>query len=240
VESGNISVEISEVVTPQADKIVELAIKSEEPKTGDSKSEEKKTKQKFTPPKTNDELREVFGKDNMWKLKVVDLGNACWVFKHFSTDVQTREYRAPEVILGASYGTPIDIWSAACIVFELLTGDQLFKPKESRHFGKDDDHLALIIELLGEQKTQHLIIGKYGKHFFDPNGDLKNIKKLKYWPLQQVLVEKYKLPAQDAKEISEFLLPMLFFNAQKRFTAVKCLQQPWIANVDVNNFESIF
>lgn len=50
------------------------------------------------------------------------------------------------------------------------------------------DHLALIIELLGEQKTQHLIIGKYGKHFFDPNGDLKNIKKLKYWPLQQVLV----------------------------------------------------
>jgi serine/threonine-protein kinase SRPK3 len=76
--------------------------------------------------------------------------------------------------------------------------------------------------------------------FFDPNGDLKNIKKLKYWPLQQVLVEKYKLPAQDAKEISEFLLPMLYFNAQKRFTAVKCLQQPWIANVDVNNFESIF
>lgn len=50
------------------------------------------------------------------------------------------------------------------------------------------DHLALIIELLGEQKTQHLIIGKYGKHFFDPNGDLKNIKKLKFWPLQQVLV----------------------------------------------------
>lgn len=43
-----------------------------------------------------------------------------------------------QVILGASYGTPIDIWSAACIVFELLTGDQLFKPKESRHFGKDD------------------------------------------------------------------------------------------------------
>jgi serine/threonine-protein kinase SRPK3 len=52
--------------------------------------------------------------------------------------------------------------------------------------------LALIIELLGEQKIKHLIIGKYGKHFFDPNGDLKNIKKLKYWPLQQVLV--YLLP----------------------------------------------
>jgi serine/threonine protein kinase len=246
VEGSNISLESAEFGSlPILDKVTEVAPiiqleDSKESKAVEAKSEEKKTKQKFTPPKTNDELREVFGKDNMWKLKVVDLGNACWVFKHFSTDVQTREYRAPEVILGASYGTPIDIWSAACIVFELLTGDQLFKPKESRHFGKDDDHLALIIELLGEQKTQHLIIGKYGKHFFDPNGDLKNIKKLKYWPLQQVLVEKYKLPAQDAKEISEFLLPMLFFNAQKRFTAVKCLQQPWIANVDVNNFESIF
>jgi len=201
---------------------------------------ERKIVKKFTPPKTNEELREVFGINNYWKVKVVDLGNACWVFKHFSTDVQTREYRAPEVIMGASYGPPIDIWSAACIVFELLTGDQLFKPKESRQFGKDDDHLALIIELLGEQKREHLVIGRYGNDFFTPNGDLRKIKKLKFWPLQQVLLEKYKFSATEAKEITEFLLPMLYFNAQKRVTAAKCLQQPWIANVDVNNFDSIF
>lgn len=31
---------------------------------------------------------------------VVDLGNACWTDRHFSEDIQTRQYRAPEVLLG--------------------------------------------------------------------------------------------------------------------------------------------
>lgn len=33
--------------------------------------------------------------------KVVDFGNACWTYKRFTDDVQTRQYRCPEVILGA-------------------------------------------------------------------------------------------------------------------------------------------
>jgi serine/threonine-protein kinase SRPK3 len=33
--------------------------------------------------------------------KVVDFGNACWLTKRFTDDVQTRQYRCPEVILGA-------------------------------------------------------------------------------------------------------------------------------------------
>ena len=36
---------------------------------------------------------------------VVDLGNACWTHKHFSDDIQTRQYRCPEVIIGAEYDT---------------------------------------------------------------------------------------------------------------------------------------
>lgn len=32
--------------------------------------------------------------------KVVDFGNACWVHKHFTDDIQTRQYRAPEVRKG--------------------------------------------------------------------------------------------------------------------------------------------
>ena len=38
-------------------------------------------------------------------------------------------YRCPEVILGAEYDTSADMWSLACIVFELLTGDLLFDPR---------------------------------------------------------------------------------------------------------------
>ena len=39
------------------------------------------------------------------RVVVVDLGNACWTHKHFSDDIQTRQYRCPEVIIGAEYDT---------------------------------------------------------------------------------------------------------------------------------------
>ena len=64
------------------------------------------------------------------KIKIADLGNACWTDKHFTDDIQTRQYRAPEVILGCGYDTSADMWSLGCIVFELATGDLLFKPKK--------------------------------------------------------------------------------------------------------------
>lgn len=90
--------------------------------------------------------------------KIADLGNACWTYKHFTDDVTTRQYRSPEVIVGADYGTPIDVWSLACLVFELVTGDYLFDPKEEedregnagRSYSRNEDHLALMMELLGK------------------------------------------------------------------------------------------
>ena len=35
------------------------------------------------------------------KSVIVDLGNACWTHRHFSEDIQTRQYRAPEVLIGS-------------------------------------------------------------------------------------------------------------------------------------------
>lgn len=43
------------------------------------------------------------------KIKIADLGNACWVDRHFSTEIQTRQYRSPEVLLGISYNHTADI-----------------------------------------------------------------------------------------------------------------------------------
>ena len=63
-------------------------------------------------------------------VKVADLGNACWTHQHFTPSIQTRQYRSPEVILGANYNHTADIWSLACMVFEMLTGDYLFQPSE--------------------------------------------------------------------------------------------------------------
>ena len=49
-------------------------------------------------------------------VKIADLGNACWVNHHFTNDIQTRQYRSPEVILGAKWGASTDVWSMASMV----------------------------------------------------------------------------------------------------------------------------
>lgn len=190
-------------------------------------------------PRTKKELLESFG-DGAYRCKIVDLGNACWTYKHFTDDVQTRQYRAPEVILGYKYDTAIDIWSMACIVFELLTGDLLFEPKNGKRYDKNDDHLAQIIELLGKFPTDFAINGEESYNYFTRRGELRNITNLSFWGLEDVLIEKYEFKPDDAKMITSFLKPMLEYIPRKRATARACLRHPWIRNVDIYNFESAF
>ncbi|KAF4713041.1 SRSF protein kinase 2, partial [Perkinsus olseni] len=89
---------------------------------------------------------DIFDHDSV-AFKIADLGNACWTHKHFSNDIQTRQYRSPEVIVGAGYDSSADIWSFACMIFELVTGDYLFDPKATEDYPRDEDHLALCMEL---------------------------------------------------------------------------------------------
>eukprot|EP00798_Chlamydomonas_sp_ICE-L_P015743 gene15743-21864_t len=133
---------------------------------------------------------------------MVDLRNACWTYKQFTTDIQTRQYRSPEVILGAKYSTPCDLWSLACMLFEMVTGDLLFEPKSGRDYDRDEDHLALFMELLGRLPRRLAERGKFSRDFFNRNGELRHIPSLKFWPMQDVLVAKYRLtktewPLQD-------------------------------------------
>jgi serine/threonine protein kinase len=130
------------------------------------------------------------GLDENVNVKIVDMGNACWFHHHFSTEIQTRQYRSPEVILGINYGASADIWSFACMIFELITGDFLFEPRKGDSYSKNDDHLAQIIELLGKMPEKFALCGRYSKKYFNKNGNLKRIKGLQYWPLKSVLMEK--------------------------------------------------
>lgn len=57
------------------------------------------------------------------EVKVIDLGSSCFETDHLCSYVQSRSYRAPEVILGLPYGKKIDIWSLGCILAELCTGN---------------------------------------------------------------------------------------------------------------------
>lgn len=162
------------------------------------------------------------------EVKIADLGNACWVNRHFTEDIQTRQYRSLEVLLGAGYGTSADIWSTACMAFELATGDYLFEPHSGEDYTRDEDHLAHIIELLGEIPRRIAMSGKHSRQFFNKKCDLRHITGLKPWGLFEVLTEKYEWDHVEAREFTAFLRPMLDFDPNRRATAAECLKHPWL------------
>lgn len=89
---------------------------------------------------------------------------------HFTDDIQTRQYRSIEVLLGVPYTYSADIWSTACLTFELATGDYLFDPHSGENYSRDEDHLAHIIELLGTIPASLIMRGKHGLKYFTSYG----------------------------------------------------------------------
>ncbi|XP_028824351.1 SRSF protein kinase 3-like [Denticeps clupeoides] len=163
-------------------------------------------------------------------VKLADLGSSCWVYKHFCEKIQTRQYRSLEVLLGSEYGPPADIWSVACMAFELITGDSLFEPKAGRCFSVEEDHIAHITELLGKIPVMVALSGKYSYNYFNHRGNLRRISVLRPWGLYDVLVEKYHFLLDEALLFSDFLLRMLDFSPKKRATAAQCLRHPWLSS----------
>ncbi|PVV05360.1 hypothetical protein BB560_000121 [Smittium megazygosporum] len=145
------------------------------------------------------------------QVKIADLGNATWVEHHFTESIQTRQYRSPEVIIGAQWNSSADIWSCACLIFELLTGDYLFEPVNGSKFDKDEDHLALIMERISPIPKKLALSGRFSNDFFNKKGELLHIPKLDPQPLYDILIDKH-FSKSEAKQISSFLLPMLDIN----------------------------
>ena len=123
------------------------------------------------------------------------------------------------------------MWSLGCIVFELLTGDLLFDPREGSGYDRDEDHLAMFQELLGKMPKKIACTGKYSKNFFDRKGNLKHIKQLKFWPVEEVLHDKYHFSQEDSEAIANFILPLLEYDPKERATALSCLKHPWLKDV---------
>jgi dual-specificity kinase/CDC-like kinase len=77
------------------------------------------------------------------KIKVIDFGGATYDHEKKSSVVNTRQYRAPEVILGLGWSMPSDLWSAGCIIAELYMGELLFATHDNA------EHLALMEQTIG-------------------------------------------------------------------------------------------
>jgi len=167
-------------------------------------------------------------------VKLCDMGNACYIDNHYSDIIQTREYRSPEVILGGDYDQSADIWSLACMLFELVTGDYLFDPKKGKTYRKNDDHLALITELIGPCHDSAFLERhpKVWKFYSKKKMKLKNISKLHQWPLYNVLLEKYRLKDVEARSLSSFLNEMLKWKPKDRSSARDLLDHPWLKESD--------
>jgi serine/threonine protein kinase len=72
-------------------------------------------------------------------VRVIDFGGATYDYERHTLIIQTRQYRAPEVILeNGVWNEMSDIWSMACIMMELYTGELFFDTHENF------EHLALI------------------------------------------------------------------------------------------------
>jgi len=173
--------------------------------------------------------------------KVADLGNACWVERHFSDDIQTRQYRSPETIINAGYDTSADLWSLACMIFELTTGDYLFDPKASEEYPRDEDHLALFVELLGPMPAKLISKGRRSSGrsgtYFNRRGELRHIKSLRYWGLADVLQQKYHMHTLEARNLASFLMPMLCLLPEERVTAKASLEHPWLRGLPAPEVE---
>ncbi|KAL7720744.1 Protein kinase [Entamoeba marina] len=59
-------------------------------------------------------------------LKIIDLGSACFQNYTLHTYIQSRHYRAPEIVLEHQYNSAIDMWSIGCMVAEIFLGIPLF------------------------------------------------------------------------------------------------------------------
>ncbi|XP_065193023.1 dual specificity tyrosine-phosphorylation-regulated kinase 2-like [Sycon ciliatum] len=181
----------------------------------------------------------VGGQSGKQSLKVIDFGISCFERSPLYSYLQSRYYRAPEVILGAKYGRMIDIWSLGCIAAEMVNGSPLF-PGDN-----EEEMMAMIMECIGVPpryliKTGHRADGHFddacrplyrktrGKqgHELEP-GYMSN--DMYYGaPASRSLLSLIK--TKDA-QFCDFITKMLVWWPHERLSADDALQHPFITGV---------
>lgn len=157
-------------------------------------------------------------------IQVIDFGSSCYTTDRLVSYVQSRSYRAPEVILGLPYDNKIDIWSLGCIIAELYTGNLLFDNSSVSAL------LASAVAILGPIPEKIL---KYGssvpKYFAGTDRTIYEFNKdtndyTVFIPDNTSLKEKLKI--NDSLFLS-FLSSTLEWDPAKRPSAKECLKHPW-------------
>ncbi|BAM41756.1 cell-cycle-related serine/threonine protein kinase [Theileria orientalis strain Shintoku] len=156
----------------------------------------------------------------------------------------TMFYRPIEVILGSicfmnngsskstpkfshHYGINVDVWSAACIIAEMVTGKPLF------HGNSDFQVLSRIVTMLGRPTEEEWKNCSRAEHY-PFNGSLYHFStENKIENLRTALKGKMDDLGLD------LLLKMLEYNPHKRISAQAALSHEWFADVDFRRLDSL-
>lgn len=123
-------------------------------------------------------------------IKIIDFGSACTEFKNGFTYVQSRYYRAPEVMLGVPYDHAIDMWSFGCILVELVKVRPIFPAKDEK------DLLDLMRVTIGMPPGWMIDAAKKRSLFFD---DYDNLIQSEKPTLKPGLPDKYRTLANELR-----------------------------------------
>ncbi|XP_057676783.1 STKc_p38 domain-containing protein isoform X3 [Corythoichthys intestinalis] len=147
------------------------------------------------------------------ELKILDFGLARHTESEMTGYVVTRWYRAPEVIFNwMHYSQTVDVWSAGCILAEMITGQVLFPGHDSI------DQLKKILRLTGTPDTSLVqkMQSKDAQSYVEglPTQTKKNFKQV--------------FPSMEENAVS-LLEGMLLLDPDTRLTAKQGLTHPFMA-----------
>lgn len=156
------------------------------------------------------------------EIKVIDFGSSCFENEKVYTYIQSRFYRSPEVILGMTYGLPIDMWSIGCILAELFTGVPIF-PGEN-----EQEQLACIMEVFGPPEKHLIEKSTRKKLFFDSLGKPRltvSSKGRRRRPSSKTLQQVLKC---DDEPFLDFLTRCLRWDPDRRIKPEEAIRHEFI------------
>ncbi|CBZ30734.1 protein kinase-like protein [Leishmania mexicana MHOM/GT/2001/U1103] len=160
-----------------------------------------------------------------FSLKLIDFGSACEESRPLFTYIQSRYYRAPEIVLGIPYTTAIDMWSFGCVLCELANGYPIF-PASS-----EGELLERIVEYFGTIPSYLVRQGRRADRFFE-DGQMKyNLgkKRVPHSPHSRALRNFLKIGRSHEEQLFEdFVSKCMHLDARQRLTPEAALEHPWM------------